>query len=60
MKEFAIENKFQAVVINFIHNYLTTPKEINKLKKEFEALDTNHDGVLSYEELYEGYKQIYG
>ena len=60
MKEFAIENKFQAVVINFIQNYLSTPKELDRLKKQFESLDTNKDGVLSFEELYDGYKKIYG
>lgn len=48
------------MVINFLHNYISTPKELNRLKQEFEALDTNNDGVLSYEELLEGYKKIYG
>lgn len=31
-----------------------------KLKEQFEELDENHDGVLSYEELLQGYTRIYG
>ena len=60
MKEVAIDNKFHAVVINFIQNYLSATDQEKRLKREFEYLDENKDGVLSYEELLKGYSKIYG
>lgn len=60
LKEVAIDNKFHAVVINFIHNYLSASEQEKRLKREFEYLDENKDGVLSYEELLRGYTKIYG
>ena len=60
LKEVAIDNKFHAVVINFIQNYLTASEQEKRLKREFEYLDENKDGVLSHEELLKGYTKIYG
>lgn len=51
MRSFRIESKFQEAAWIFIVNNLTTNEEREELLRTFEALDLNHDGLLSKEEL---------
>ncbi len=41
-------------------NQLVSKEERNKLMKQFQEWDTNGDGVLSREEIFSGYKNLYG
>lgn len=43
----------------YIVSQLMTNKEKNDLKEIFTALDKNGDGMLTQEELLEGYKKLY-
>ena len=60
IKDFNAETKFQVVTINYILNFIETPLQLERLKREFEALDLNHDGEISYDELLVAYRRIYG
>ena len=60
MKDFRNDMKLQEGIWTFIVTKLATKDEKNELLEMFKALDTNGDGQLSREELYEGYKKIYG
>ncbi len=44
----------------YIVNQLASKEEKNELLKTFQALDKNGDGVLSRQELLEGYKKTMG
>jgi len=44
----------------FIASQLMTKKEKDNLKQIFNALDKNGDGMLTPEELLEGYTKLYG
>jgi calcium-dependent protein kinase len=57
MKKFHAERKLQQAALTFIVNHLLSKEEKNELMELFQSLDTNGDGVLNKEELYEGYKQ---
>lgn len=39
---------------------LATKEEMNEMQRVFTQLDKNSDGKLSEQELFDGYKQIYG
>jgi calcium-dependent protein kinase len=60
LKTFRAEKKLQEATLVFIVNQLTSKEEIVELKKIFIELDTNHDGKLSFQEIVDGYKKIYG
>lgn len=45
--------------MNYINNCLSTEEERRRLAEIFRYLDTNDDGVLSFDELVEGYASIY-
>ena len=47
-------------MINYMNNHYSSTEEKEKLDEIFKYLDENGDGVLSMEELVEGYSQIYG
>mmetsp|Transcript_42606 Transcript_42606/g.40876 ORF Transcript_42606/g.40876 Transcript_42606/m.40876 type:complete len:86 (+) Transcript_42606:904-1161(+) len=50
----------QQAVLTFIITQLVSNEETQSTKDIFSALDVNHDGKLSREELIEGYRKIYG
>ena len=48
------------VTINYILNFIEMPKQMERLRKEFDCLDLNKDGQLSYQEMLLAYRKIYG
>ena len=60
MKRFKRNKQFEQATISFIVNQLITKDERNELMKTFTAWDKNGDGVLSKEEILEGYRNTYG
>jgi calcium-dependent protein kinase len=60
MKKFKVGRKFEQATTNFIVTQLISKEERNKLLKQFQAWDTNGDGVLSRDEIFSGYKTLYG
>jgi calcium-dependent protein kinase len=60
MKKFHAERKLQQAALTYIVNHLLSKEEKNELLELFQAFDKNGDGVLSKEEIYEGYKNILG
>ena len=55
-----VNRKLEQATVSFIVNQLSTKEERNKLLLQFQAWDKNSDGVLSRDEIYEGYKNMYG
>ena len=60
MRKFHAGRKLQQAALTYIVNYLMTKEEKNEMLEIFQSLDTNGDGVLSREEIYEGYRQTLG
>ena len=60
MRKFHKGRKLQQAAMTYIVNYLMTKEEKNEMLEIFQSLDTNGDGVLSKEEIYEGYKDTLG
>jgi calcium-dependent protein kinase len=60
MKKFKKNKKFEQATISFIINQLVLKEERKDLEKQFKEWDKNGDGVLSRDEIIEGYKKTYG
>lgn len=60
MKLFKSDRKLEQATISFIVNQLISKEERNELLSQFQSWDKNGDGVLSREEIFDGYKQLYG
>ena len=60
MKRFKRNKQFEQATISFIVNQLITKEERGDLMKQFQEWDINGDGVLSREEIIQGYKNAYG
>jgi|JI61114BRNA_FD_contig_61_2956887_length_403_multi_1_in_0_out_0_2 Ca2+-binding EF-hand superfamily protein len=45
--------------MNYINNCLSTEDERRQLSDIFKYLDKNNDGVLSFDELVDGYTGVY-
>jgi calcium-dependent protein kinase len=60
MKKFHAERKLQQAALTYIVSHLITKDEKNELIDLFRQFDTNGDGVLSREEIFEGYKAYMG
>ena len=58
MKKFRAERKLQQAALTYIVNNLLSKKEKNDLLELFQQFDTNGDGVLSKQEILNGYKQL--
>jgi calcium-dependent protein kinase len=56
MKKFHAERKLQQAALTYIVNHLLSKEEKNELLELFQSFDKNGDGVLSKEEIFEGYK----
>jgi calcium-dependent protein kinase len=60
MKKFKVGRKLEHAATNYIVTQLVSKEERNKLLKQFKAWDSNGDGVLSRDEIFNGYKELYG
>ena len=60
MKKFKKHRTLEKTIISFIINQLIKKDERHELEKQFKDWDTNGDGVLSKEEIINGYKKTYG
>ena len=60
MKKFKRGRKLEQATIGFIVNQLISKEERKELVKQFQEWDTNGDGVLSRDEIIEGYRKTYG
>jgi calcium-dependent protein kinase len=58
MKKFRAERKLQQAALTYIVNNLLSKEEKNDLLELFQQFDTNGDGVLSKQEILNGYKQL--
>ena len=52
--------KLQQATIAFIVHNLNSNKEIEELKKVFQAMDLNNDGMLTYDEIKKAYEKYFG
>ena len=60
MKKFKKNKKFEQAIITFIINQLIVKEDRKDLERQFKEWDKNGDGVLSRDEIFEGYKKTYG
>ena len=60
MKKFKKHRILEKTIISFIINQLVKKDERQELEKQFKDWDTNGDGVLSREEIINGYRKTYG
>eukprot|EP00347_Sterkiella_histriomuscorum_P018781 403344202 len=60
LRSFSSELKFQQAVMSYLANQLSSKEEKQKLTEIFKSFDKNNDGVLSREELINGYSTLYG
>jgi calcium-dependent protein kinase len=60
MKQFKNSRKLEQATISFIVNQVISKDERNELLNHFQNWDVNGDGVLSREELFNGYKALFG
>jgi calcium-dependent protein kinase len=60
MKKFHAERKLQQASLTYIVNHLMSKEDKNEMHEIFSSFDKNGDGVLSRDEIFEGYKSILG
>ena len=60
MKKFKKNRRLEQATVGFIINQLVSKEERNELAKQFKEWDKNGDGVLSKQEIMDGYKKAYG
>ncbi|EDK31725.2 calcium-dependent kinase (macronuclear) [Tetrahymena thermophila SB210] len=60
MKTFTYQSKLQMATIQYVASHLLSQQEKEELSDLFIHLDTNKDGKLSKEEIFNGYKNLYG
>lgn len=51
MKTLSRANTFQKSIISYMNQLNLQQNDINELRKQFEAIDSNNDGTLSTDEI---------
>ena len=59
LKEFNMISTMKKAVLSFMGSHITRKNEEVKLREIFKALDKDHNGTLSVQEMTEGYKLIF-
>lgn len=59
LRDFRISNSLMFATMNYVNNCLSTEEERRQLSEIFKYLDRDNDGVLSFDELVEGYTGVY-
>lgn len=59
LKEFQVNSAMKKAVLSFMASHITKKEEEKRLREIFNALDKDHNGTLSMEEITEGYKLIF-
>ena len=57
IKKFNAKTKLQKAIYYFMANHMANKADEMKLIKTFQCLDANHDGILTKQELYEGFRK---
>lgn len=60
LKGFSATQKLQQATLSMMVQNMVTKEEQGRLQKVFIALDVNQDGYLQYDELLQGFTDIYG
>lgn len=60
LKNFSAGQKLISATTFYIAHQLTSNEELSKLKSVFLKLDKNNDGKLSFEEILEGFIEVFG
>lgn len=60
LKNFHCERTLEAAVVAYIVSSMNSKQNEEKLLETFKAFDKNHDGILSIEEIREGFKEYLG
>ncbi|CAK62290.1 unnamed protein product (macronuclear) [Paramecium tetraurelia] len=58
LSKFQATSEFRTAIVQYIISQMTNHREIQDLQYTFQSLDVDKDGVLSKEELIQGYKKI--
>eukprot|EP00828_Plagiopyla_frontata_P046331 TRINITY_DN8193_c0_g1_i2.p2 TRINITY_DN8193_c0_g1~~TRINITY_DN8193_c0_g1_i2.p2 ORF type:complete len:188 (+),score=35.50 TRINITY_DN8193_c0_g1_i2:536-1099(+) len=59
LSQFQAKNKLNTAFLTFIATYLLTQQEKTEAMKAFQSMDKNGDGLLSKQELVQGYNKLY-
>lgn len=60
MRKFKKENKLEQATITFIVTQIVSKEERNQLLSQFQSWDKDGNGVLSKDEIFEGFTKLYG
>ena len=59
IKKYKAQTELQEQAYAFIVNFLTSRDEKAKLMKVFQCLDVDGDGLLSRQEIFDGYRKVF-
>lgn len=58
LHRFSRQNSFSKMIVSIMANIMIQQKELNLIKAQFEKMDTNHDGLISQDELEAGLSML--
>jgi len=59
LADFSTRNKLKQAILTFIVTQMTSQSEKDELQRTFQSLDKDGNGVLTKEELIDGYKKVF-
>jgi len=59
LSDFSTRNKLKQAILTFIVTQMTSQSEKDELQRTFQALDKDGNGVLTKEELIDGYRKVF-